>query len=164
MAEPLYSISDVARCFDTPVSTLRYYDELGLLPAAARRGRVRFYDLEQLRKLALIQCLHGQGMVSLADTISLLRKTPTDSPVGRELLTASFAGITQRIEALRVAQRLLEHLLSCPRANPVQECEHLQAELDDAVASALTGIDGGHRSPAGSTPRTSNTPATPPIE
>lgn len=142
VGESLYSISDVARCFGTPVSTLRYYDELGLLPAAARRGRVRYYDHGQLRKLALIQRLHGQGMVNLADMTSLLSEAPSDDPPERELLAASYASITERIDALRVAQQLLEHLLSCPQANPVQECEYLRAEMDGAVAAALTRVDG----------------------
>ena len=41
MGERLYSISDVAEAFELPVSTLRYYDEIGLVTATTRRSRVR---------------------------------------------------------------------------------------------------------------------------
>jgi DNA-binding transcriptional MerR regulator len=133
-----YSISQVARCFDVPVSTLRYYDDLGLLPAAERRGNVRHYGQAELRRLALIQRLHHRGLVSLTGTAALIAETPdSGEPSGREVLIASIETITKRIHDLQAAQQLLEHLLTCPKADPVRECTHLRAELGQAVNAAL---------------------------
>lgn len=131
----MYSISEVARSFGVPVSTLRYYDELGLLPPAGRRGNVRYYDRAELRRLDLIQRLHHQGMVSLADTATLLTDTPERA--GRDVLTSTIGTIKQRIDDLTAAQRLLEHLLSCPHPDPVRDCTYLQAELEETVAAAM---------------------------
>src|SRR5688500_5467212 len=114
----MYSISEVARSFGVPVSTLRYYDELGLLPPAGRRGNVRYYGLEELSRLVLIQRLHHQGMVSLADTATLLTHNPERT--GRDVLNSTIATIRRRVEDLTAAQRLLEHLLSCPHPDPVR--------------------------------------------
>jgi DNA-binding transcriptional MerR regulator len=83
MTDERYSISQVARCFGVPVSTLRYYDDLGLLPAAERRGNVRHYGREQLRRLALIQRLHHRGLVGLADTAVLITESPAGGPTLR---------------------------------------------------------------------------------
>ncbi|MFE7312191.1 MerR family transcriptional regulator [Streptomyces sp. NPDC057555] len=140
MTDTLYSISQAARCFGVPVSTLRYYDDLGLLPAAARRANVRYYGRTELRRLALIQRLHHRGLVSLADTAVLISDSPADDqPSGREVLTASIEAIKDRIAHLQTAQRLLEHLLTCPTSDPVRECAPLRSELDRDVAQALAG-------------------------
>ncbi|MGK5557230.1 MerR family transcriptional regulator [Actinomadura kijaniata] len=138
MTNERYSISQVARCFGVSVSTLRYYDDLGLLPAAERRGNVRYYGHVELRRLALIRQLHHRGLVSLADTAVLVGEEPAaDQPSGREVLTSSIETIKSRIADLRNAQQLLEHLLTCPRADPVRECPYLRAELVQAVDHAL---------------------------
>ncbi|MYT33067.1 MULTISPECIES: MerR family transcriptional regulator, partial [unclassified Streptomyces] len=141
-----YSISQAARGFNLPVSTLRYYDDLGLLPAAGRRGNVRCYGHAELRRLALIQRLHHRGLVSLADTATLIGAGPADDRrSGREVLTASLAAIRNRTADLQAARRLLEHLLTCPKADPVRQCTPLRAELDEAVEEALAETPGGLR-------------------
>ncbi|WP_433180799.1 MerR family transcriptional regulator [Actinoallomurus sp. CA-150999] len=139
MGDERYSISQVARCFGMPVSTLRYYDDLGLLPAAERRGNVRHYGQAELRRLALIRRLHQHGLVSLADTATLIGDDP-DRPSGRDVLTGSITAIEQQIDHLRSAQKLLEHLLTCPKADPVRECSQLRAELGQAVDEALASL------------------------
>ena len=131
----MYSISEVARSFGVAVSTLRYYDELGLLPPAGRRGNVRYYGRTELRRLALVQRLHNQGMVSLADTAALLTDTPERA--GRDVLASTIDTIRQRVDDLTAARRLLEHLLSCPHPDPARDCAHLQAELEETVAAAV---------------------------
>jgi MerR family transcriptional regulator, copper efflux regulator len=138
MTEQRYSISEAARRFAIPVSTLRYYDELGLLPPAERRATVRYYGREELRRLALIQRLHKDGLVSLTDTGKLMAEQPPEDPAsGRAVLTGSIDAIKRQIDRLRAAQRLLEHLLTCPTDDPVRECSKLRAELDQLVDSAL---------------------------
>jgi MerR family transcriptional regulator, copper efflux regulator len=131
-----YSISEVARFFGVRVSTLRYYDELGLLTPSGRRGNVRHYGHAELLRLALIQRLHHQGLVSLADTATLLTDSD-DRPPDRDVLGSSLAAITRRIEDLTAARAALEHLLTCPKPDPVRNCAYLRAELDQAVADAL---------------------------
>ncbi|GAA4021653.1 hypothetical protein GCM10022247_52320 [Allokutzneria multivorans] len=129
----MHSISAVAKAFGVPISTLRYYDELGLLAPAERRGNVRHYGREELKRLALIQRLHHQGLVSLADTAELLG----EGARGREVLTATAAALAERIAELTGAHRLLEHLLTCPNTDPVRDCTKMSAELDGIVDSAL---------------------------
>ncbi|RSM68649.1 MerR family DNA-binding transcriptional regulator [Kibdelosporangium aridum] len=130
-----YSISEVAKCFGIRVSALRYYDELGLLPPAERRGTVRYYGEAELRRLVLIQTLHNQGMVSLADTATLIDDSRQS---GRDVLTACVDTISTRISELKAAQQVLEHMLSCPRPEPLRDCPHLRAGLEDGVRAALS--------------------------
>ncbi|MEU2787989.1 MerR family transcriptional regulator [Streptomyces sp. NPDC007100] len=140
--DALHSISEVARCFGLSVATLRYYDDLGLLPPAGRRGNVRHYGRRELRRLALIQHLHHGGMLSLADTAAALGERGPDGvrrPAGRAVLTGAIELIEERVADLRAAQHRLEHLLTCPTDDPVRECTLLREELDRNVAQALDG-------------------------
>jgi DNA-binding transcriptional MerR regulator len=130
-----YSISEVSRAFGVAVSALRYYDELGLLKPVERRGNVRYYGEEELRQLAWIQRLHHDGKVSLADTAALLEPEPRQA--SREVLERSIGDIKTRIASLRRAQRLLEHVMSCPRPDPVRHCEKLHAELTKLAHQSL---------------------------
>jgi MerR family transcriptional regulator, copper efflux regulator len=133
-----YSISQVARSFHVRVSTLRYYDELGLLRPAGRRGNVRYYGRDELVRLALILRLHHGGRVSLADTAALLEGGAEGMQrPGRDVLTATVDSITRQIGELAEAQRTLEHLLTCPQSEPVRDCPYLHAELEQAVDTAL---------------------------
>jgi DNA-binding transcriptional MerR regulator len=149
MTDERYPISQIARCFGVPVSTLRNYDDLGLLPAAERRGNVRHYGRAELRRLALIRRLHHRGLISLADTALLMAESPApDHPSGRAVVTASIEAIKGRIHDLQTAQQVLEHLLTCPRTDPVRECPHLRTELGQAVDHALAddaSDSGGHQ-------------------
>ena len=47
----MYTIGQVSQMFDLPVSTLRYYDKMGLLPGLARTSGTRRFDEEQLEAL-----------------------------------------------------------------------------------------------------------------
>lgn len=49
-------IGDLATATGTKVQTIRYYEEIGLLPAAARtEGNYRTYDTVSLRRLSFIR-------------------------------------------------------------------------------------------------------------
>jgi MerR family transcriptional regulator, copper efflux regulator len=133
-----YSISRVARSFGMRVSALRYYDNVGLLKPAERRGNVRYYGPDELRRLALIRRLHQEGLVSLADTATLLGDAPErPGPTWHTVLSSSARALQERIEHLQAAHGTLRHLLECPAPDPIRECPHLRGELDDAVAAAL---------------------------
>ena len=110
----------------------------GLLPSAGRRGTVRVYHRDQLRRLALIQLLHRDGLMSLADTAAVLAEpTPDDQAGSREVLGGSVRAMQRQVERLREAGQVLEHLLTCPRADPVRDCHILRAQLEEAVDAAV---------------------------
>ena len=58
----MYTIGQVSQMFDLPVSTLRYYDKMGLLPGLARTSGTRRFDEEQLEALRVIECLKRSGL------------------------------------------------------------------------------------------------------
>lgn len=128
-----YSIGEVSRRFGIAVSALRYYDEIGLLPPAGRRGTVREYGRDELRRLALIQFLHRDALIPLADTAAILSGDAT----GREVISGTIRAAQEQIDRLRDARRLLEHMLTCPREEPIRDCPVLRGSLDEAVTEAV---------------------------
>ncbi|MGH0036508.1 MAG: MerR family transcriptional regulator [Myxococcota bacterium] len=68
---PLVSISEVCAATGLSPRTLRYYEELGLLPGVRRReGGRRAYGPDELERLAFIQRLKALGL-SLAEVKEL---------------------------------------------------------------------------------------------
>lgn len=133
-----YSISEVARHFGMAVSALRYYDEVGLLRPAGRRGTVRVYGRDELHKLALIRLLHHDGLMSVADTSATLSEHPPgDRAATRHVIERSIDVMQRQVQRLHEAQRVLEHLLTCPRDDPIRDCPYLRAQLARTVDTAL---------------------------
>ena len=56
MEEKIYTISEVGKMFNLPASTLRYYEELGLLPDVRRNGKKRIYTECHIARLQAIEC------------------------------------------------------------------------------------------------------------
>ena len=62
MREHLIPIGEVAKSFGIAASTLRYYEDEGLLSARSRTGGKRWYGQRELRRLALIRMYTETGM------------------------------------------------------------------------------------------------------
>ncbi|WP_321795120.1 helix-turn-helix domain-containing protein [Burkholderia sp. BCC1988] len=67
-------IADVARRSGLPASTLRYYEEKGLIVPTGRHGLRRQYDESVLERLALI-ALGREAGFSLDDIVAMLDRT-----------------------------------------------------------------------------------------
>lgn len=57
-----YSIGEISKMFDIPVSTLRYYDKEGLFPNLLRESGIRKFSAKEVETLRIIECLKKTGM------------------------------------------------------------------------------------------------------
>jgi DNA-binding transcriptional MerR regulator len=130
----LVPIGEAAVRFGLRTSALRYYEDRGLVTASARRGGKRWYDREQLRRIAFVQIGRQLGM-TLGDLGGIL-----DGPEHRwrAIVEEQIAALDARIERARQARAALAHALECPTARPTEQCRHFVAELD-ALADGLPG-------------------------
>ena len=54
------TIAEVSRMFEISADTLRYYERIGLLPAASRTcGGIRDYGVKDLGWIAFIKCMRS---------------------------------------------------------------------------------------------------------
>ena len=57
-----YTIREVSERFSLPASTLRYYEEVGLLTEVMRDGKHRMYQDCHLNRLSALCCFKETGM------------------------------------------------------------------------------------------------------
>ena len=58
----MYTIGQVAKMFDLPISTLRYYDKQGLFPQLIRESGIRKFSENEIEALRVIECLKKSGL------------------------------------------------------------------------------------------------------
>ena len=58
----MYSIGEISKMFDLPISTLRYYDKEGLFPHLKRVNGVRQFSESEIETLRVIDCLKRSGL------------------------------------------------------------------------------------------------------
>lgn len=58
----MYTIGQVSKMFNLPISTLRYYDNEGLFPNIARSSGIRKFSDYEIETLNIIECLKKSGL------------------------------------------------------------------------------------------------------
>lgn len=58
----MYTIGQVSKMFDLPISTLRYYDKEGLFPNITRTSGMRRFSDSEIEALRVIECLKRSNM------------------------------------------------------------------------------------------------------
>jgi MerR family transcriptional regulator, repressor of the yfmOP operon len=109
-------IGDVARLVGTTPRTIRYYEEIGLLPEAPARpsGRHRLYteaEVERLREVMRLKSLLGVSLEELktlltaeearAEVRAQLRRDDVDPRRRRELLTEALGHIDRQLQLVQ---------------------------------------------------------------
>ena len=69
-------IAEVARRAGVPASTLRYYEELGLIRSSGRRGLRRQFDANELERLSLVALGQSAGFSLDEMAVAPGRKSP----------------------------------------------------------------------------------------
>ena len=116
-------IAQVARGSGVPASTLRYYEEKGLIASIGRRGMRRLFDDGVLERLALIAL--GQAAGFSLDEIGEMFAPDGRPRIERERLTAKAEELDGRIQRLSAMRDGLRHAAACPAPSPM-ECEHFR--------------------------------------
>ncbi len=58
----MYTIGQISKQFNLPISTLRYYDKEGLFPNLMRKGNIRYFSDNDIEALRVIECLKHTGL------------------------------------------------------------------------------------------------------
>ena len=126
-------IAEVARRAGLPASTLRYYEELGLIRSNGRRGLRRLFDAKVLERLSLVALGQSAGF-SLAE-IGRMFGADGKAKLDRALLAAKADELDRTIHRLLAMRRGLRHAARCPAPSHM-ECPSFQRLLKIAAARA----------------------------
>lgn len=134
-------IGELARRFNLPVETVRYYERAGLLPHAARTdGNYRVYDQRHVEQLSFVVNCRKLDMTQ--EEIRRLLQLRADPRSGckdtNSLIDEHITEVAKRIADLNALLRELRKLRrSCNQAQPDEECKILK-NLNEKVASATS--------------------------
>lgn len=127
-------IGVLSRRSGMPASTLRYYEELGLIRSRARHGLRRQYGEEALTQLTLIALGKAAGF-SLQEIKGMFGQDGLpDLP--RPTLHARADALDRQIERLSALRDTLRHVADCTAPSHLQ-CPRFQKLLRVAQRSAL---------------------------
>jgi DNA-binding transcriptional MerR regulator len=141
-------IAEVAQRSGVPASTLRFYEEKGLIVSLGRRGLRRLFDHRVLERLSLISLGRAAGF-SLEQMAAMF--TPEGKPrIDKRVLAAKADEIDATIRRLSVIREGLRHAAAC-RAPSHMECPTFQRILHKWGRSSIRRqrreIIGGRKPP-----------------
>jgi DNA-binding transcriptional MerR regulator len=119
-------IAEVARRSGLPASTLRFYEEKGLIRSAGRDGLRRRFAPGVLDQLALIALGRSSGFT--LDEIASIFKADGRVSIDRRKLAAKADDIDRTIKRLMALANGLRHAAECP-ARSHFECPTFQRLL-----------------------------------
>jgi DNA-binding transcriptional MerR regulator len=105
-------IAEVAKRSGVPASTLRFYEEKGLVASIGRRGLRRLFDPSILERLALIAVGRAAGF-SLAELAAMFAADGRPR-IDRAVLSAKADELDARIRRLGAMRDGLRHAAACP--------------------------------------------------
>ncbi|MCL1634796.1 helix-turn-helix domain-containing protein [Luteimonas sp. SX5] len=105
-------IAEVSQRSGLPASTLRFYEERGLIASIGRHGLRRLFDAGVLERLALIALGRSAGF-SL-DEIAGVLASGRRPKIDRQMLAAKAEALDATIRQLRAMRDGLRHAAVCP--------------------------------------------------
>ena len=107
-------IAEVAKASGLPASTLRYYEDKGLIKSCGRNGLRRLFSSNVIERLALISLGRNAGF-SLEEIYEMF--TPDGPVINRELLLTKADELDKKIAELSAMRDGLNHAAVCKALN-----------------------------------------------
>ncbi|SFH97872.1 DNA-binding transcriptional regulator, MerR family [Bosea sp. OK403] len=131
---PILDIGEVAQRSGVPASTLRYYEEIGLIGSLGRRGLRRQFDADVLLRLSLIGLSKAAGF-SLVEIAGMFGQNgQPDLP--RAQFHAKADELQRQIVDLSALRDMLRHIADCPAPTHL-ECPTFRGLLKSASQGTL---------------------------
>ena len=108
----MLTIGEVARRAGVAATTLRYYEQIGLVPPPGRLGGQRRYDDSVLARLEVIRLCKSAGF-ALEEIQLLFADDAPGRPASRALAEAKLAEIDAQMESLARARAVIEWGMRC---------------------------------------------------
>jgi len=137
-------IGEMARVTSTRVETVRYYEQIGLLPPPARTaGNYRAYDEDHLARLSFIRRARDLGfsLDAVRELLDLANDRIADCAAVDALASQHLADIDRKmVDLARLRERLASLIDSCA-GGVITDCRILEA-LEPGAVSGLAASCG----------------------
>ena len=107
----MYSICEISKMFQLPISTLRYYDKEGLFPHLKRVNGVRQFSESEIETLRVIDCLKKSGLEikEIKEYMSLCSLGNTTLKQRKEIFEKQKEEVLQEMEKLQKVLSMLNY-------------------------------------------------------
>jgi DNA-binding transcriptional MerR regulator len=126
-------IGELAHRTGVATSALRYWEELGLLPAPDRVSGQRRYPPSAVEQVGVILLLRDVGF-TLRELKALIASRSPAGDGWRELHQRKLTELDQRIAQAQAARTAIAHALACPHED-IHQCPNFAS----VVAARLAG-------------------------
>lgn len=129
----MYPIGEAARTSGVKVPTIRYYEEIGLLPAPPRSdGGRRLYGEADMRRLAFIRHARELGFeIDAIRTLLALQDSPDQPCAAADAIARDRLGeVERRIASLTALKAELERMVAGCAHGRVDECRVIEILAD----------------------------------
>lgn len=136
------TIGHLARATGSKVQTIRYYEEIGLLPKARRSaGNQRVYDAAHLQRLGFIRHARELGfpLEAVRELLKLGDQPELSCERADRIATAHLRAVDHKIARLMALRAELRRMVRSCRKGRVAECRVIQAVADHSHAHCLSG-------------------------
>ena len=107
----MYSIGEISKMFQLPISTLRYYDKEGLFPHLKRVNGVRQFSESEIETLRVIDCLKKSGLEikDIKEYMALCSLGNTTLKQRKEIFEKQKVEVLQEMEKLQKVLSMLNY-------------------------------------------------------
>jgi DNA-binding transcriptional MerR regulator len=140
------SIGELARRSGSKVQTVRYYEQVGLMPAPVRTpGNQRRYDGRHAKRLAFIRHSRELGfpLEAIRDLLSLADSPHQSCDAADVIARTQLEDVKRRIARLQALKRELERMLAQCGHGKVADCRVIEVLGDHSCCQ----VDDHHSAP-----------------
>ena len=140
-----FTIGHLARVTDCKVPTIRYFEEIGLMPPPSRTaGNQRRYGPEHVARLGFIQHCRELGFhqEAIRDLLSLANHPSENCEAVTRIARAHLDEVNQRIARLSALKREIERMVEACHGGQIAECRIIETLADHSHGHRL--VDDHH--------------------
>lgn len=134
------TIGRAAEAADCKVQTVRYYEQIGLLPIPPRsEGNQRLYGPEDILRLAFIRHARQLGfpLQAIRDLLSLGDEPEQSCQAADAIAKTQLDDVERRIERLQALRSELERMIEQCRGGRIADCRIISVLGDHALCETL---------------------------
>lgn len=127
------TIGPLSRQTGCKVQTIRYYEEIGLLPPAARTsGNHRVYTQDQANRLAFIRHSRqlGFSLLEIRELLALVDEPDHDCRAVDQIAKAHLEDVEHKISRLLSLKKELQQMITACAGGSVGDCWIIEALVD----------------------------------
>ena len=149
MPDEILTIGDLARQSGCKVQTVRYYEQVGLMPEPARtEGNQRRYGPRHAQRLAFIRHARELGfpLEAVRELLGLADDPDRSCAAADAIASAHLAEIEHRIARLTSLKTELERMVAQCRGGRVADCRVIEVLADHGNCATAHPVESGRAS------------------